>query len=104
MSKSIYQKIGIASLIMMASVFLSRFFGLFRLMAKSYPGQRVSFNHVYPDFFPVPFTESGRARLASIFNHIYLLWRARLASIFNHIYLLWQPSINFHCHRPCLCP
>ena len=32
MSKSLYQKVGIASLILMASVFLSRVIGLFREM------------------------------------------------------------------------
>ncbi len=38
MSKSIYKKIGIASLIMMASVFLSRVIGLFREMVIAYVG------------------------------------------------------------------
>ena len=38
MSKTLYQKVGIASLILMASVFLSRVIGLFREMAIAYAG------------------------------------------------------------------
>ena len=60
MSKSIYQKIGIASLIMMASVFLSRFFGLFRLMAIAYVGGRSPDVDAYQVAFVIP----------EILNHI----------------------------------
>jgi len=60
MSKSIYQKIGIASLIMMASVFLSRFFGLFRLMAIAYVGGRSGDVDAYQVAFVIP----------EILNHI----------------------------------
>jgi putative peptidoglycan lipid II flippase len=60
MSKSIYQKIGIASLIMMASVFLSRFFGLFRLMAIAYAGGRSGDVDAYQVAFVIP----------EILNHI----------------------------------
>ena len=38
MSKSIYRKVGLASLIMMASVFLSRVIGLLREMVIAYVG------------------------------------------------------------------
>ena len=54
MSKSIYQKIGIASLIMMASIFLSRFFGLFRLMAIAYVGGRSAEVDAYQVAFVIP--------------------------------------------------
>jgi putative peptidoglycan lipid II flippase len=60
MSKSIYQKVGIASLIMMASVFLSRFFGLFRLMAIAYVGGRSGDVDAYQVAFVIP----------EILNHI----------------------------------
>ena len=60
MSKSIYQKVGIASLIMMASVFLSRFFGLFRLMAIAYVGGRSPDVDAYQLAFIIP----------EILNHI----------------------------------
>jgi putative peptidoglycan lipid II flippase len=60
MSTSIYQKVGIASLIMMASVFLSRFFGLFRLMAIAYVGGRSGDVDAYQVAFVIP----------EILNHI----------------------------------
>ncbi len=60
MSKSIYQKVGIAALIMMASVFLSRFFGLFRLMAIAYVGGRSGDVDAYQVAFVIP----------EILNHI----------------------------------
>ena len=60
MSKSIYQKVGIASLIMMASVFLSRFLGLFRLMAIAYIGGRSGDVDAYQVAFVIP----------EILNHI----------------------------------
>jgi len=84
MSKSIYKKIGIASLIMMASVFLSRVIGLFREMVIAYIGgagaavdayqvafvipgnfkshrrQRIYVGHLYPHFFPLSDPGPGR--------------------------------------------
>ena len=69
MPRSLYKKVGIAAVIMMASVFLSRFFGFFRLMVIAYVGGRsgevdayqVAFfipeilNHMVPAaFFPSP--------------------------------------------------
>ena len=60
MPASIYKKIGIAALIMMASIFLSRFFGLFRLMAIAYVGGRSGDVDAYQAAFVIP----------EILNHI----------------------------------
>jgi len=60
MPDSIYKKVGIASLIMMASVFLSRLFGLFRLMAIAYVGGRSADVDAYQVAFVIP----------EILNHI----------------------------------
>ncbi|MGD9079516.1 MAG: murein biosynthesis integral membrane protein MurJ [Desulfobacterales bacterium] len=60
MSKSVYKKVGIASLIMMASVFLSRLFGFFRLMIIAYVGGRSGEVDAYQVAFVIP----------EILNHI----------------------------------
>ena len=60
MSVSIYKKVGIAAVIMMASVFLSRLFGLFRLMAIAYVGGRSGDVDAYQVAFVIP----------EILNHI----------------------------------
>lgn len=60
MSASIYKKIGIAAVIMMASVFLSRLFGLFRLMTIAYVGGRSGDVDAYQVAFVIP----------EILNHI----------------------------------
>ena len=60
MSKSVYKKIGIASLIMMASVFLSRLFGFLRLMIIAYVGGRSGEVDAYQVAFVIP----------EILNHI----------------------------------
>ena len=60
MSQSIYKKIGIASLIMMASVFLSRLFGFLRLMIIAYVGGRSGEVDAYQVAFIIP----------EILNHI----------------------------------
>jgi putative peptidoglycan lipid II flippase len=60
MSRSVYKKVGIASLIMMASVFLSRLFGLLRLMVIAYVGGRSAEVDAYQVAFVVP----------EILNHI----------------------------------
>ncbi|MBC2714746.1 MAG: murein biosynthesis integral membrane protein MurJ [Desulfobacteraceae bacterium] len=59
-SKSLYQKIGIASLIMMASVFLSRVIGLFREMVIAYAGGAEASVDAYQIAFVLP----------EILNHI----------------------------------
>ena len=60
MQKSVYKKIGIASLIMMASVFLSRLFGFVRLMIIAYVGGRSGEVDAYQVAFVIP----------EILNHI----------------------------------
>ena len=60
MTASIYKKIGIAAVIMMASVFLSRLFGLFRLMTIAYVGGRSGDVDAYQVAFVIP----------EILNHI----------------------------------
>jgi putative peptidoglycan lipid II flippase len=60
MSASIYKKVGIAAVIMMASVFLSRLFGLFRLMTIAYVGGRSGDVDAYQVAFVIP----------EILNHI----------------------------------
>jgi putative peptidoglycan lipid II flippase len=60
MSKSIYKKIGIASLIMMASVFLIRVIGLFREMVIAYIGGTGAAVDAYQVAFVIP----------EILNHI----------------------------------
>ena len=60
MPASIYKKIGIAAVIMMASVFLSRLFGLFRLMTIAYVGGRSGDVDAYQVAFVIP----------EILNHI----------------------------------
>ncbi|UCD79479.1 MAG: murein biosynthesis integral membrane protein MurJ [Desulfobacterales bacterium] len=60
MSVSIYKKVGIAAVIMMASVFLSRLFGLLRLMAIAYVGGRSADVDAYQVAFVIP----------EILNHI----------------------------------
>ena len=60
MSQSVYKKIGIASLIMMASVFLSRLFGFLRLMIIAYVGGRSGEVDAYQVAFVIP----------EILNHI----------------------------------
>ncbi len=60
MSKSLYQKVGIASLILMASVFLSRVIGLFREMAIAYAGGARGDVDAYQIAFVIP----------EILNHI----------------------------------
>lgn len=59
-SKSLYQKVGIASLIMMASVFLSRVIGLFREMVIAYAGGAEASVDAYQIAFVLP----------EILNHI----------------------------------
>ena len=54
MPASIYKKIGIAAVIMMASVFLSRLFGLFRLMTIAYVGGRSGDVDAYQVAFIIP--------------------------------------------------
>ena len=54
MPKSIYKKIGIASLIMMASVFLSRVIGLFREMVIAYVGGAGATVDAYQVAFVIP--------------------------------------------------
>ncbi|MCD6586709.1 MAG: murein biosynthesis integral membrane protein MurJ [Desulfobacteraceae bacterium] len=53
-SKSLYQKVGIASLIMMASVFLSRVIGLFREMVIAYAGGAQASVDAYQIAFVLP--------------------------------------------------
>jgi len=53
-SASIYKKVGIAAGIMMASVFLSRLFGLFRLVAIAYVGGRSADVDAYQVAFVIP--------------------------------------------------
>ncbi|MBN1931696.1 MAG: murein biosynthesis integral membrane protein MurJ [Desulfobacterales bacterium] len=60
MSKSLYQKVGIASLIMMASVFLSRLIGLGREMVIAYAGGARGAVDAYQVAFVIP----------EILNHI----------------------------------
>jgi putative peptidoglycan lipid II flippase len=60
MSVSFYKKVGIAAAIMMASVFLSRLFGLLRLMAIAYVGGRSGDVDAYQVAFVIP----------EILNHI----------------------------------
>ena len=60
MTVSIYKKVGIAAVIMMASVFLSRLFGLFRLMTIAYVGGRNGDVDAYQAAFVIP----------EILNHI----------------------------------
>jgi putative peptidoglycan lipid II flippase len=60
MPVSVYKKVGIAAVIMMASVFLSRLFGLFRLMAVAYIGGRSAEVDAYQVAFVIP----------EILNHI----------------------------------
>jgi putative peptidoglycan lipid II flippase len=54
MTTSIYRKVGIAAVIMMASVFLSRLFGLFRLMTVAYVGGRGADVDAYQIAFVIP--------------------------------------------------
>jgi len=54
MPASIYKKLGIAAVIMMASVFLSRLLGLFRLMTVAYIGGRGADVDAYQVAFVVP--------------------------------------------------
>lgn len=60
MPVSIYKKIGVAAIIMMASVFLSRLLGLFRLMTIAYVGGRSGDVDAYQVAFVIP----------EILNHI----------------------------------
>jgi putative peptidoglycan lipid II flippase len=60
MPASIYKKVGVAAVIMMASVFLSRLFGLVRLMSIAYVGGRSGDVDAYQVAFVVP----------EILNHI----------------------------------
>jgi len=60
MPASIYKKVGVAALIMMASVFLSRLFGMFRLMSIAYVGGRNADVDAYQAAFLIP----------EILNHI----------------------------------
>ena len=60
MSASIHKKVGIAVVIMMASVFLSRLFGLFRLITIAYVGGRSGNVDAYQVAFVIP----------EILNHI----------------------------------
>ena len=60
MDQSVYRKIGLASLIMMASVFLSRLFGFIRLMVIAYVGGRSAEVDAYQIAFVIP----------EILNHI----------------------------------
>jgi putative peptidoglycan lipid II flippase len=60
MTKSLYHKVGIASLILMASVFLSRVIGLFREMAIAYAGGARGDVDAYQIAFVIP----------EILNHI----------------------------------
>ena len=60
MTKTLYQKVGIASLILMASVFLSRVIGLFREMAIAYTGGARADVDAYQIAFVIP----------EILNHI----------------------------------
>jgi putative peptidoglycan lipid II flippase len=60
MTQSLYQKVGIASLILMASVFLSRVIGLFREMAIAYAGGARGDVDAYQIAFVIP----------EILNHI----------------------------------
>ena len=60
MSKSVYKKVGLAAVIMMASVFLSRLCGLVRLMTIAYIGGRSSQVDAYQIAFVIP----------EILNHI----------------------------------
>ena len=54
MGRSLYKKVGIAALIMMASVFLSRLFGFFRLMVIAYLGGRSGDVDAYQMAFFIP--------------------------------------------------
>ncbi len=60
MPVSLYKKIGVAAVIMMASVFLSRLFGLLRLMTIAYVGGRSGNVDAYQAAFVIP----------EILNHI----------------------------------
>jgi len=60
MPASIYKKVGIAAIIMMASIFLSRLFGLFRLITIAYVGGRSADVDAYQVAFVIP----------EILNHI----------------------------------
>jgi putative peptidoglycan lipid II flippase len=60
MSQSLYKKVGIAAAIMMGSIFLSRFFGFFRLMVIAYVGGRSADVDAYQVAFVIP----------EILNHI----------------------------------
>ncbi|MGD8469294.1 MAG: lipid II flippase MurJ, partial [Desulfobacterales bacterium] len=60
MSSSIYKKLGMAALIMMASVFLSRLAGFFRLVVIAYIGGRSAEVDAYQVAFVIP----------EILNHI----------------------------------
>ena len=60
MPSSLYRKVGIAAVIMMASVFLSRLFGFFRLMVIAYVGGRSGDVDAYQVAFFIP----------EILNHI----------------------------------
>ena len=60
MDPSVYKKIGVASLIMMGSVFLSRLFGFIRLMVIAYVGGRSAEVDAYQIAFVIP----------EILNHI----------------------------------
>jgi putative peptidoglycan lipid II flippase len=60
MSQSVYKKVGIASMIMMASIFLSRIFGFLRLMIIAYVGGRSGEVDAYQVAFVIP----------EILNHI----------------------------------
>ncbi|PIP37545.1 MAG: lipid II flippase MurJ, partial [Desulfobacterales bacterium CG23_combo_of_CG06-09_8_20_14_all_51_8] len=59
-SRSVYEKVGIASLIMMASVFLSRLMGLFREMVIAWSGGANASVDAYQIAFVLP----------EILNHI----------------------------------
>ncbi|MGD8761647.1 MAG: murein biosynthesis integral membrane protein MurJ [Desulfobacteraceae bacterium] len=54
MSQSLYKKVGIAAAIMMGSIFLSRFFGFFRLMVIAYVGGRSADVDAYQVAFVLP--------------------------------------------------
>jgi putative peptidoglycan lipid II flippase len=60
MPQSVYKKVGIAAVIMMASVFLSRLFGFLRLMVIAYVGGRSAAVDAYQVAFVIP----------EILNHI----------------------------------
>ena len=60
MAGSLYKKVGIAAVIMSSSIFISRFFGFFRLMAIAYVGGRSEGVDAYQVAFVIP----------EILNHI----------------------------------